>query len=215
MPTYYDLTQEVLAHQFSPAQYTTYVEDRLNQSLQYVCAQTDFEQINTFVSITVPASTGSFTLPTDFNRVQYLERQDGNRWVPLIQVPAARFDKLAAADGEPTHYSVRPNNVVALHPVFSSEVVVGLSYYRNPPLLDSALDVPIIPEQYHYMLVHHALKFCYERENDYTSAQYHLGQFQEALMKCRGEVHNAWNPSSQPRRIGDDMTDLADVLQGL
>jgi hypothetical protein len=215
MATYEELTEEVIAHQFSPTQYTTYVQNRLNQGLRYICAQTDFEEINTFYSVSLPGPTSYFTLPTDFNRIQYLELQDGDRWKPLTQLPVARFDRLVAATGNPMYYALRPDNAVTVNPVSDSEVVVGLAYYRDPDPLVNPNDVPVIPEQYHYMLVHYALKFCYERENDYTSAQYHWGQFQEAIMKCRGEVHNAWNTTSQPRRIGDDATDLTDLIQGV
>lgn len=215
MATFSELTQEVLVHQFSPTQYTTYVEDRLNQGLQYMCAQTDFEEINTFTSILLPAATATFPLPDDFNRIQYLELQSGDLWVPLLQLPPARFDKLLANTGVPLYYKLAPGKAVNLNPVSSSEETVGLAYYADPPELVNANDEPVIPKEYHYLLVHYALKFCYERENDYTSAQYHWGQFQEGIMKCRGEVHNAWNPTTQPRRIGDDATDLTDRIAGI
>lgn len=213
MATLRELREEVIQHQFSPNQYNAYADDRLSHAQRYICAQTDFMEIEEAITMDFPAGTATVALPDDFHRIEHLNRVDNDKWVPLTKLSNADYDSRERTSGTPLGYKIQ-NNFLTLWPRPESDEQVVLTYYQVPPALVNDIDQPVIPEQYQYLMVHFALKHCYERENDYTSAQYHWGQFNEGIMKCRGEVHNATNDYSQPRIIGDDGPGQALLVEG-
>jgi hypothetical protein len=205
MATLTALSDEVVSHQFAPSQYTTYAQGKINQGQEYICAQTDFRELASSETITLVAGQEAYDLPTDYQRnyTVLLTNTDGSK-TALLSTEKQPFDPLAPSSGCPTRYSIQGSQI-KFYPVPDTAGTVTLNYYAKPPTL-GVNDSPVIPDQYEYLLVHYALKFCYERENDYNSAAYHWGQFQEGLMKCRGEVQHDTNDYSQPRVIGDDGT---------
>ena len=202
------LANEVLEHQFSPTQYGDYAKGKINQGQKYICAQTSFRELWSTEDATLVSGTDEYALPTDFNRVFEVLKSDGATFVrpylTLAKLEQVPFYDLPLSNGTPTAYTILGDNI-ALHPCPDSTAnIIRVVYYADPTEMTLDADEPVIPDQYEYLLVHYALKFCFERENDYTSAQYHWGQFEAGLMKCRGEVHNDTNDRSKPRRIGDE-----------
>ena len=78
MPTFDELTQEVISHQFSPVQYKSYIQARLNQGQDYVTAQTDFREL--MVTVAMPTTSGEpgYDLPDDFQRLVNVTIQTPN-----------------------------------------------------------------------------------------------------------------------------------------
>ena len=203
MATLTNLGLEVLSHQFAPSQYEPYAREKINQAQAYICAQTDFRELQSTSVITLIPGQSSYSLPSDFQRNDsVLATDDEGRLIPLQSSQRYPFDALPVADGTPETYEIK-GSTLKLWPTPDSARNVIFNYYAKPPTLEPA-DSPIIPDQYEYLLVHYALKFCFERENDYTSAGYHWQMFEAGLMKCRGEVQHDTNDRSQPRIVGDD-----------
>ena len=202
------MTNEVLSHQFSPSQYTGYIEGKLNQALGYVAAQTDFRVLLDTETYVTVSGTAGYALPSDFSRAYNVEVLDssGNA-LPLTPETLVGYDtKSSSATGQPQLYVI-DGQTLRLWPVPDNQFTVRLRYYRTPATMDSAIDVPEIPATYHHLLVSYALWHCYERENDYNSAQYHKGRFDEDLAKCRGEVQYDTDDYTQSKLVGDGRTD--------
>jgi hypothetical protein len=207
VPTFSELTDEVLSHQFSPSQYTTYIQSQLNIGQAYVAAQTDFRELFSSDTITCAAADAEYTLPTDFMRVySLLYVPTSGQPASLTEVSQADLDLNDPSSGTPTHYTVQ-NGEVRLWPTPDSAYTLRLRYYAKPATLVSGGDTPEIPGTYHHLLVTYALWHCYERENDYNSAMYHKGRFDEDIMKCRGEVQYDSDDYTQPQQIGDNRRD--------
>jgi hypothetical protein len=211
VPTFSELTQEVLSHQFSPAQYTTYIQGRLNQGQAYVAAQTDFRELESIAYSATAEGDAIYDLPDDFQRIRavYLMDTDNNfNLSDLTALPLARYELLdKTAVGTPSIYTVR-SNFLQVWPWPSANLGnLALYYYAKPATLVNAGDTPQIPSAYHNLLVSYALWHCYERENDYNSAMYHKGRFDEDIMKCRGEVQYDTDDYTQPKQIGDNRRD--------
>lgn len=215
MATLNNLVAEVLDHQFSVSQYDPYVrgstttgqEGKLNEALRYVAAQTDFRELLDTETIAVTINDSSYALPSDFSRlysVVILDSQ-GNR-IPLFQQVVMDFETQPAFSGQPSHYTIDGNNL-RIWPSPDASYTVELRYYKVPALMIDANDEPEIPSTYHHLLVSYALWHCYERENDYNSAQYHKGRFDEDLLKARGEVQYDTDDYTQIKRVGDNRTD--------
>lgn len=208
MATLTELTNEVLSHQFSPSQYTQYTQDRLNQGLGYVAAQTDFRELLAVESYTTTNQTASYPLPSDFSRLYNVEIVDsGGSLRPLAAESLVGYDtKAPTQEGQPQVYVIDGANL-KLWPVPDGAYTVRFRYFRTPAPLSSPNDVPEIPATYHRLLVSYALWHCYERENDYQSAQYHKARFDEDLAKCRGEVQYDTDDYTQSKLVGDERTD--------
>lgn len=208
MATFTELTNEVLSHQFSPSQYTTYTQGKLNQALGYVAAQTDFRELLDTESYTTSNGVASYALPADFSRLYNVEIVDpAGAVLPLgIETLLGYDTKAPSQTGQPQVYVIDGQNL-KLWPVPDAAYTVRVRHYRRPATLVNANDVPEIPGVYHHLLVSYALWHCYERENDYQSAQYHKARFDEDLAKCRGEVQYDADDYTQSKLVGDDRTD--------
>jgi hypothetical protein len=210
-----NLVSEVLEHQFSVSQYDPYVrgststgrEGILNQGLRYVAAQTDFRELFTAYDFSTSVGVATYALPADFARLYGLTTVDGNQdTIPLFQEVIMDFQTRPDASGQPSQYTVIGNNL-HLWPTPDAAYSMKLRYYKLPALLTEPNDEPEIPSEYHHLLVSYALWHCYERENDYQSAQYHKARFDEDLMKARGEVQYDTDDYTQFKRVGDNRTD--------
>lgn len=216
MPTLQALIDEVLSHQFSPAQYTTYLKGeagvslgRLNEAQRYITSQTDFRELFASSDVSATNGTSGYTLPTDYQRVYsvFTVDSDGTQ-IPLTQIDPAAYDEMGTGtSGKPSYYTIFGSEI-KLWPVPDGDYTVRVRYFRNPADLVSSNDVSEIPERYHHLLVSYALWGCYERENDYNAAAYHKGRFDEDIMKCRGEVQYDIDDYAQPKQLGDGRTDI-------
>jgi hypothetical protein len=206
MATLDDLVEEVLSHQFSATQYTTYAQQKLNEGQAYICAQTDFRELESTTDLTLVSGTASYALPTDYSRLRTINRIETDSTAEALRsMEKPAFDLLVPSDGEPTRFLIQ-GSTVKVWPTPDASGTVRLNYFATPITLISgevAPNTPQIPAQYTYIMVHWALKHCYERENDYNSAVYHKGEFEAGIMKCRGEVQYDTNDRSQPRVVGD------------
>lgn len=202
MATLESLTQEVLSHQFAASQYTNYAQDRINQGQVYVCAQTDFREMERYEDVAVSAGTAEYTLPTDFQRVYTVTiiEADGSA-TPLDQQSVSDLDRKDADTGKPAAYTLTRDKL-RLWPTPDTAYTVRVRYFKVPTTLTAGPDEPEIPSAYQHLLVTYALWHCYERENDYNSAQYHKARFDEDIMKCRGEVQYDSDDYSQPQHVG-------------
>lgn len=207
MATFSDLTQEVLDHQFSPTQYKTYIEGKLNQAQDYVAAQVDVRALLTTQAITTTANTQAYSLPTNLQRLYNVFYTDnvGQRF-PLYQQDIQEFDSLAPSTGQPNRYCIEGNSI-RLYPTPNAVYNLSVRYYRLPTELVNANDVPETPPEYWDLMVNFALWHCFERENDYNAAEYHKNRFMEDLAKARGEMQYDSDDYTQIKRVGDNRTD--------
>lgn len=207
MATFNDLTQEVLDHQFSPTQYKSYIEGKINQAQDYITAQIDVRNLLDKNTFQTAGGTASYALPANFQRLYnvYLTEASG-QVLPLYAEPLQEFDTQPPASGQPVRYCIEKNNL-RLYPAPDGVYNVTIRYYRLPAELVNANDVPEAPPEYWDLMVNFALWHCFERENDYTAAQYHKARFDEDLAKARGEMQYDTDDYTQIKRVGDNRTD--------
>lgn len=207
MATFDDLTQEVLAHQFAPSQYTSYIQGKINQAQDYIAAQLDFRVLMQKYSVPVAVGTTSYALPADFQRLYNVTLTDGQGQVlPLGAEPLNEFETQPPSSGQPVRYCIEGNNLL-IYPAPDSAYTITLRYFRLPTALVNANDEPETPPEYWDLLVSFALWHCFERENDYQAAQYHKARFDEDLAKARGELQYDTDDYTQIKRVGDNRTD--------
>ena len=212
MPTLDDLTDEVLSHQFSAAQYDQFVRDRINEAQKKLLAEIDFRVAFASTSLAVLTGYTDYVLPSNFQRVYtavLLNDDESN--ASLRQVKALEMDRLDRdTTGRPSQYSVTAQGgdaVVRIWPVPDADYTVRVRYYGLPSDMTAGTDEPLIPDEWQSLLTYYALFKCYERENDYNSAQYHKARWEEEKEKYKGQAQYDGDDYSQARQVGDDRDD--------
>lgn len=212
MATLDDLTEEVLSHQFSPAQYDTYVRAQINRAEKVLAAEVDFRLLLARSTLSIQPGYIDYFLQSNFQRIYnaVLAVGDGEN-VGLTQCQWKDLDLLdGTATGRPQRYAVGAqgaDNTIRIWPVPDAAYTVRVRYFREPGTMVSGSDSPVIPERWQDLLVSYALIRCYERENDYNSAQYHQGVFDRDLEKMKGQAQYDSDDYSQATQVGDSRTD--------
>lgn len=207
MSTFVELQDEILSHQFSPAQYRAYIKNRLNQGESYIAAQCDFRELQDVEVVTTVANDADTPLPGDFQRlVNVTINLSNGTVVPLSSESVTSIYQHSASTGRPERYAIDGTNL-RLWPTPDSAYTVTLRYYRKPTTMTDPENQPSIPPEYHHLIVSYALWHCWERENDWNAAAYHKQRFDEDLQKCRGEVQYDSDDYTQPRLVGEERTD--------
>lgn len=212
MATLDELTEEVLSHQFSPSQYDSFVRAKINEAEKRLCAEIDFRYAFSSTNLTLSSGVTDYFLPADFQRIYTMveRRVDGSN-KQVIQTPRTELDLLDnATTGSPERYAVgfaEGSNLVRFWPEPDGSYTVTVRYYGEPGSMTDGADTPLIPERWQNLLVRAALIECYERENDYNSAQYHQGVFDRDKEKAKGEAQYDSDDYSQATQVGDSRTD--------
>lgn len=89
----------------------------------------------------------------------YKDTNATERWVDYVEYDDFRRIYMYGANkyGQPIAYTITPDNKIRFYPTPNDTFTVTFEYYRNPQELASNTDVPLMPSQYHIMIVYHAL----------------------------------------------------------
>ena len=208
MATLDDLTEEVLSHQFSASQYDQFIRDRINEGEKKLLAEIDMRVAFTATSVSASSGYTTYYLPSNFQRVYNvtLEQSDGTV-VALEETPFTELDLLNRDQtGQPKRYALASqggDNTITLWPVPDGSYTVAVRYYGLPGEMSAGDDTPLIPEQWQDLLVRYALIKCYERENDYNSAQYHRNIYELDKEKAKGQAQYDAEDYGQPNLVGE------------
>jgi len=212
MATLDELTEEVLSHQFSASQYDQFIRDRINECEKKLFAEIDFRAGFTRTTVSALAGYPLYYLHFNFQRVYNVtyERSDGTIAV-LEETPFTELDKLNPdQSGEPKKYAVTglaTDNAIQIWPVPDASYSIRVRYYAVPGGMTDGSDTPGTPTQWQDLLVQYALIKCYERENDYNSAQYHRNIYELNKEKAKGQAQYDAEDYGQPNLVGEARTD--------
>jgi hypothetical protein len=178
--TFAEIVTEITSIRFN-GNYTASAKTWVNLNYGYVWNAADW----TFKSGTDPVGTTTGSpiltgLPTDFGKVQYLYTDTG---IPLSYMTPMEYEAQfysSTSTGTPTNYTVI-NGVVLLGPTpNATSGTYLLVYSKGFTALVADADVPALPVEYHYILVHGGLRTGLVTQNDFTYAQ-QQEQFQMLL----------------------------------
>jgi hypothetical protein len=195
--TYADIFNEVINTRFNGANVNS---AKLWVNLRYgmVWGDRDWTFATGHASASVAIGSNAVSLPTDFGRVNAFLRSDGT---PLVYLTPIDFDttfyNVAVSTGTPDYYTV-VNGQILVGPTSNvADTGYDLIYRKKFVKLVNDSDVPAIPEETHYMLVHGALATGLVIVNDFT------WEFQE----------QAYQAILQSMRDGDTISDYGSTLQ--
>jgi hypothetical protein len=85
----------------------------------------------------------------------------------------------------PTHVVRTPSRELIFYPTPKEAYEVIYEYFRTGYDLESALDVPTLPEQYRYVITDGAMYYVYQFRGDTQAAQLSLQKFEQGLKQLR------------------------------
>ena len=103
------------------------------------------------------------------------EIRDWNWWVENIR----RIEN--KSEGLPSQVTVAPDGKLHFYPIPNDAFSLTIDYYHEPiPVVDN-VDVPVIPANYHMTIVHRALMYYAEFEDDAYRYQQSLLNYERGL----------------------------------
>ena len=171
-----DIYGEVIALRFN-SNYVTSAKRWVNLRYAQAWNAEDWTFIPATANPTVTAGSNQLGgLPTALGRINYLWDQNG---APISYLIPEEFFKISwspssPSNGDPNYYTVVNNSVfLTPTPVNSYSGTSGwqMVYERKLVELVNDTDVPLLPDEYHYALVHGALATGLSLVNDFTYAQ--------------------------------------------
>jgi hypothetical protein len=85
----------------------------------------------------------------------------------------------------PTHVVRTPSRELIFYPTPKEAYEVIYEYFRTGYDLESALDVPTLPEQYRYVITDGAMYYVYQFRGDTQAAQLSLQKFEQGIKQLR------------------------------
>lgn len=103
------------------------------------------------------------------------EIKDWEWWVMNIR----RIEQ--PAQGLPTQVTIAPDGSVHFYPAPDNTYQVTIDYYHTPIAVENSTDVPVIPVQYHNVIVDRALVYFAEYEDDNFRYQQSVVNYERGL----------------------------------
>lgn len=156
-----------------------------------------FRQATAAPTVTAGSRTVG-SVPSDFSASLGFWRADGQ---PLNYLKPRQFFNRYQGDStsaQPVDFTII-DGAFTVGPTSSETATYQLLYERSWTDLADDNDVPAIPEQFHYLLVHGATVIGLVSEQDFTF-QFHMGQWQQGIQTMQFEY--ADDQRGQPGQFG-------------
>jgi hypothetical protein len=162
------LKTEVFAQGFDATQFGTRAGNYLNDFYQLVCRRVAFygdEATQTYQTV---SGTATYSLPTNWARIRSL--LDTDREQELQQVGLRDIDRANVAAGVANFYALDGQSL-HLYPTPNQVSNLTLRYWLLPSPMVADTDTPIIPVDWHHLLIEGAVARCYWAEDDSAMGQ--------------------------------------------
>ena len=180
-----DIRNEVLAKGFDPSLFgSSRVTQFINDGYLLVCRRAQYFGSEATYLFQTASGTASYAWPADLMRERSLLNVDLQ--TELTAVGLREIDRSVVSQGAPYFYATDAANV-HLYPTPDNPYNMQLRYWRLPAVLVSDTDVPVIPADWHRILVYWAAKECYAAEDDASTSQYWEQQFNTTLAEFIAE----------------------------
>lgn len=97
----------------------------------------------------------------------------------------SEYNSNASNRGVPTHVVRTPSRELIFYPAPDKAYEVVYEYYALAYDLESATDVPNLPEQYRYVIVDGSMYYVYQFRGDTQTAQLSLNRFEQGIKQLR------------------------------
>lgn len=179
MSTFLELQNEVLAHGFDSNTYRARVKNWLNEAQARIARKMQLREQFTSTTITTASGTSTYSIPTDFVRMNGVVDQSYPLELRYVEDPDDLLvrNENSANTGRPTEYSLTEDGLL-LSPEPDAVYSLTMNYYSRPTDMDDDGDISTLPADYHDVMVSYALSRAYRSEDDMQMSQF---MYQEYL----------------------------------
>ncbi len=181
--------------------YYSFAKDSVNASIRHI-NQEEFEWPWNHVEETEVLAVGEvrYSMPHDSKTINMntfrIKRNSGlnvktvklkvltyEEW--LDKHADSEYNSSSSTFGTPTHIVRTPSRELVFYPAPDKEYEVVYEYFRVGFELESATDVPNLPEQYKHTIVDGAMYYVYQFRGDNQAAQLALQKFTQGIKQLR------------------------------
>tara|TARA_R100000951_G_scaffold64836_1_gene54722 strand:+ start:4075 stop:4764 length:690 start_codon:yes stop_codon:yes gene_type:complete len=181
--------------------YYSFAKDSVNASIRHI-NQEEFEWPWNHVEETEVLAVGEvrYSMPHDSKTINMntfrIKRNSGlnvktvklkvltyEEW--LDKHADSEYNSSSSTFGTPTHIVRTPSRELIFYPAPDKEYEVVYEYFRVGFELESATDVPNLPEQYKHTIVDGAMYYVYQFRGDNQAAQLALQKFTQGIKQLR------------------------------
>lgn len=170
----------------------------LDDAQKYVVRQLNYRVGQTTNTFSTVLGDNTYTVPSDY--LSWVDLYDVNNQQSLATMT---IEDLDASDptvfGQPVSFLVYGDQIT-LDPVPDGVYNLSLRYRKLPATLATGNDTPVIPAEYHPLLISYALSRCYRSEEDYDAMNIHWGEFQRDLAKMKSQLNH--DAEKGPKKVG-------------
>lgn len=120
----------------------------------------------------------------------------GSTWTPVPYLPYQRFedsiDPDTATPGAPGCFTVMPDNTLQFDRPADQSYDLKAGFYRSPIRLQADTDVPMMPEEYHRIIIVRALKYYADREDAPELVNAAISEFPDLVEKLESSQLDAF-----------------------
>lgn len=153
--------------------------DLVNEGLQVVSTEADWPWLQTVGTITTVAGTAAYAVASDYAHTKklYISGYD-----PLEYQGLAESDSAASVDrGQPTNYTIYDEDII-LRPTPDAVYSVLHQFMKQEPAVAAGTS-PIMPTQFHYVIVAKAAELAHMRQGYMDRAANQNREYKEWLAR--------------------------------
>lgn len=163
---------------------STVIDELVNAALQFVSSEQDWAWLEKSETLTTVASTSSYSAASDYLRTITVADSTG---IPLSLKPIDELEFMTTAESaNPRFYAVYAG-AVHLRPVPNGAFSVFHRYIGSEDALVGTTDTPLMPAQFHEVVVEYACYLARMRAGNIAEAEAALTVYDRwvAVMKAR------------------------------
>lgn len=191
--TYEELQDSVRVRLGTPSSDNFFTSDVLgslvNEALSAISTETDWPWLDATTTFATVTGTQTYTPPADWIRTKSLiitspdQSYETLQWRSLQEI--REYGTATTEQGYPCRYTVYAEQIL-LAPVPGAAYTVRHDYIKQEPELQANTDTPIMPEQFHYSIVQHAVYLAHLRQGDLARANAAMQAYQGWLKRMEG-----------------------------
>jgi hypothetical protein len=178
---------------------TAALDDLINEALQQMALEQRWPWLSATLSFTTDGNTdGTYSLPWACRSLEALS-VDGFDYPPFSQREADQWDAL----GERPRGAAAFGRTLTIRPVPPADLTAKVRYVRGEDELVNASEEPLLPEEYHRILVELVVSMIHDRTGDVARAAAAEKRYQTGLSRMvRSALHTQRVGSIQVRPGG-------------
>ena len=182
-----DIRSEVYLKGFDAGLFpATRLNQFINDGYLLTCQRCQFYTEEATQDFVTANGTIKYAWPTNFARLRLLH--DTTRGIQIMPVSLRQMDNSGVPPTGPPQFYADDGTNFHLYPTPDGIYNLEARYWLLPTPLAQDADIPIIPAQWHHLLVRWTTAECYKAEDDFGTAAQWMADYEKYFAEFQAEV---------------------------